>query len=105
MKFDFADKESYLHWRQEWRVNYIRLSREIRAMKRRRKLYLRRYERLVTPMGRVRKLVSKVANPDHGPAWGLLDLQLQATFELERLKEAKALSWRLRQERLAVSIA
>jgi hypothetical protein len=103
MKFNFTDRETYLAWRLEWRANYMDLSSRIRAQKRSRKQFLRSYENEMTTLGRVRRLVSKWPNPEFGSPGRefLSDLQCEATLQLELLAEAKALSWVLRQARVA----
>ncbi len=105
MKFDFTDKKTYLAWRQEWREEYVALSKKIREIKRRRKQFLNHYERHMTPQGRVRQLVSREPNPEYGDTSWLQDLRLRASMEMERLKEARDLSWQLKQERLSREIA
>jgi hypothetical protein len=101
MKFNFTDKESYLEWRREWRIYYAELTVQIRRLKRCRKEFLRTYERLQTERGPVRRLVAKIANPETGPVWELPSLRLAAAYQMEIIAEAKALSWQLRQARLA----
>ena len=99
MKFDFTDKISYLAWRQQWKQNYLTLSAEIRRLKRSRKMYLRTYERLTSEHGTSRRLLTKVANSAYGPPLNLVSLRCEAAFEMERLTEAKQLSWQLKQAR------
>jgi hypothetical protein len=101
MKFDFTDKASYLAWRQEWRENYADLTKLIRAQKRGRKMYLRTYRTVEGQNGfRARELVSKMPNPEYGnyTQWKLGKLQAEAWSQMDILKEAKALSWTLKQE-------
>lgn len=103
MNFKFTDRDSYLAWRAEWKSNYATLTADIRSQKRGRKQFLRTYETTETPQGRARHLISKVSNPEHGNyrEWQLYGLQDDARAELEILKEAKALSWKLKQENAA----
>jgi hypothetical protein len=107
MNFKFTDRDSYLAWRAEWKANYAELTRNIRSQKRGRKQFLRTYESTQTPQGRVRHLISKVANPEfgNGSEWQLRGLRQDAYAELEILKEAKALSWKLKQENAAAAAA
>lgn len=108
MKFDFTDKASYLAWRQEWRANYADLTKQIRAQKRGRKQFLRTYRTTQGPNGfRSRELVSKMPNPEYGnyTQWQLSSLQLEAFSQMEILKEAKALSWTLKQATKAQAAA
>ena len=99
MKFEFSDRASYLFWRHEWRAEYGALSAKIRHMKRARKTFINRYRREVTPQGPVQELIAREPNPYHAPVeqWVLAGLRLQASFMMERLAEAKALSWSLKQ--------
>lgn len=102
MKFDFTDLATYLTWRQAWRVNYAELTQKIRTLKRGRKQFLNHYRRDVTPQGPVRVLIGRDPNPEHGCMGRRLhNIRLQASLEMERLAEAKALSWVLKQARLA----
>jgi len=108
MKFDFTDKASYLAWRQEWRTNYAELTKNIRAQKRGRKQFLRTYRTTEGHNGfRSRELVSKVPNPEYGnyTQWQLSRLQLEAFSQMEILKEAKELSWALKQSAKAPAAA
>ena len=86
-------------FRQEWKANYAKLSADIRAQKRGRKQFIRSYVSHETPQGKVRELVSKVANPHFGDyqMWQLAGLQDDARSQMEILKDAKALSWTLIQ--------
>lgn len=108
MKFAFTDKTSYLAWRAEWKANYAELSTNIRIQKRGRKQFLRTYRTVEGHNGfRSRELVSKTANPEFGNygIWQLAGLQLEAQSQLEILKEAKALSWTLKQSAKATAAA
>lgn len=101
MKFDFTDKSSYLAWRQQWKDEYMALAAEIRRLKRGRKMYLRTYERTTGERVMIRRLVAKVANPEYAPLDSRLGrLRREAAFEMERLAEAKKLSWQLKQARV-----
>jgi hypothetical protein len=99
MKFTFTDKASYLAFRQEWKNDYAKLTADIRAQKRGRKQFLRTYRSYETPQGKARELISKVPNPHFGEysLWQLGGLQDEARTQLEILKEAKELSWTLKQ--------
>lgn len=100
MKFDFTDKASYLAWRQEWRTNYAELTEAIRTHKRSRKQFIRTYKTTQGHNGlRSRELVSKLPNPEHGKCslGQLSGIRLEASFQMEALKEAKELSWTLKQ--------
>ena len=99
MKFTFTDKTSYLAFRQEWKDNYAKLSADIRKQKRGRKQFIRSYITHETPQGKVRELVSKVDNPHFGEyqMWQLHGLQAEAWSQMEILKEAKTLSWSLKE--------
>lgn len=102
MKFDFTDKASYLAWRAKWRSDYKALAAEIRLLKRGRKEFIRTYERRQTEQGVIRVLVAKEPNPHHtGATWKLHRLRTAAAYQMEVLKEAKSLSWQLKQARLA----
>ncbi len=100
MNFPFTDRTSYLAWRQEWKTNYAKLSNDIRGQKRGRKQYLRTYQTIETNRGKVRQLISKTTNPEHGnfQQWQLFGLQLEARTQLEILVEAKVLSSALAME-------
>lgn len=100
MKFDFTDKASYLAWRQEWRTNYADLTKQIRTQKRGRKQFFRTYRTYDAGNGfKARELVSKTPNPEYGnySEWQLGSLRLEASSQMEILKEAKELSWTLKQ--------
>ncbi len=114
MKFDFTDKASYLAWRLQWKNDYLSLSAEIRKLKRGRKMFLRTYERVrleLTVHDRVfpgphtvRRLISKIPNPESGGSQSrLVRLRKEAAFQMELLAEAKALSYQLRQARSSAS--
>jgi hypothetical protein len=95
MKFTFTDKPSYLAWRAQWKADYLELSQTIRAWKRTRKEFIRRYERTMTPNGPSRTLIGKEPNP-HRDDQVRYASPSTATFMLEQLIEAKALSWSLK---------
>jgi hypothetical protein len=97
MKFEFTDKVSYLAWRAQWRADYKVLSQDIRAWKRTRKQYLNHYRRYMTQAGPVKELISREPNPFYGTCPNIGNAQKQATYLMELLTEAKALSWSLRQ--------
>lgn len=101
MKFEFTDKATYLAWRQEWRNEYAALSNQIRNLRRGRKQFLDTYRRYTSPQGPARERISHEPNPLWGKVSGLYDLSFQARYQMERLAEAKALSWVLRNARLA----
>jgi hypothetical protein len=100
MKYDFTDKATYLAWRAKWKADYKELSLNIRRAKRTRKEFVRHYETVETAQGKARVLVSKEPNPyaNDWPTGFYLDRgQANATFMLEQLQEAKALSWSMKQ--------
>ena len=81
-EFAFTDRDSYLVWRQEWKNTYKALSQEIRELKNSRSKHFK--------AGEIDKGASAASS-----AWST---STDATFWLETLRGAKALSWEMKQQ-------
>lgn len=80
----FANREEYVAWRSQWRIEYAELSAAIRKMKNARKEYLRqRTSRTAKP--------TKTPNPNYHPeaGWRVSGLRYNAAAMMLQREEVK----------------